>query len=154
MAREKAAKAIELDQSGEVISGAANILLLAGDPLAAKQLFKRAMTISPFHPVWYANRLSEALIILEEYEETGKIFLEALVSKSQVGGINLREKSRALVALSFVEGKTGNLSSAERRLDELKPLNPKFTVSSVKNYLGMLSNEEFLNAFIENAISL
>lgn len=153
VAREKAAKAIELDQSGDVISGAANILLLTGDPLAAKQLFRRAMIVSPFHPVWYANRLSEALIILGEYEEAEEI-LKELVSKSQEEGINLREKSRALLALSFVESKTGNLSSAERRLHELKLLNPKFTVSSVKNYLGMLSNKEFLNVYIENAIGL
>ena len=128
VAREKAAKAIELDQSGDVISGAANILLLTGDPLAAKQLFRRAMIVSPFHPVWYANRLSEALIILGEYKEAEEI-LKKLVSKSQEEGINLREKSRALLALSFVESKTGNLSSAERRLHELKLLNPKFTVS-------------------------
>ena len=95
MVREKAAKAIELDQSGEVISGAANILLLAGDPLAAKQLLRRAMIFSPFHPVWYANSLSEALIILGVYEEAEEI-LKELVSKSQEEGINLREKSRAL----------------------------------------------------------
>ena len=152
-ARKKAAKAIEIDQSGDVISGAANILLLTGDPLAAKQQFKRAMKVSPFHPVWYANRLSEALIMLEEYEEAYDI-LEELVSKSQEDGVNLREKSRALVALSFVESRTDKLSSAKNRLVTLQLINPSFSAASVKNYLGMVSDKEFLNAFLDNAVNL
>jgi TolB-like protein/class 3 adenylate cyclase len=152
-AKEKVAKAIEIDQSGDVLSGAANIFLLTGEPLAAKQLFKRAMRISPFHPVWYANRLSEAMIMLEEYDEAREI-LEELVSKSQEDGINLREKSRALVALSFVESRVGNTSAAREKIKDLRLINPNFSAVSVKNYLGMVSDKQFLNSFLENAINL
>ncbi len=152
-AKEKVAKAIEIDQSGDVLSGAANIFLLTGEPLAAKQLFKRAMRISPFHPVWYANRLSEAMIMLEEYDEAREI-LEELVSKSQEDGINLREKSRALVALSFVESRVGNTSAARQKIKDLRLINPNFSAVSVKNYLGMVSDKQFLNSFLENAINL
>ena len=152
-AKEKVAKAIEIDQSGDVLSGAANIFLLTGEPLAAKQLFKRAMRISPFHPVWYANRLSEAMIMLEEYDEAREI-LEELVSKSQEDGINLREKSRALVALSFVESRVGNTSAAQQKIKDLRLINPNFSAVSVKNYLGMVSDKQFLNSFLENAINL
>ena len=152
-AKEKVAKAIEIDQSGDVLSGAANIFLLTGEPLAAKQLFKRAMRISPFHPVWYANRLSEAMIMLEEYDEAREI-LEELVSKSQEDGINLREKSRALVALSFVESRLGNTSAAREKIKDLQLINPNFSAVSVKNYLGMVTDKQFLNSFLENAINL
>ena len=152
-AKEKVAKAIEIDQSGDVLSGAANIFLLTGEPLEAKQLFKRAMRISPFHPVWYANRLSEAMIMLEEYDEAREI-LEELVSKSQEDGINLREKSRALVALSFVESRVGNTSAAREKIKDLRLINPNFSAVSVKNYLGMVSDKQFLNSFLENAINL
>ena len=152
-AKEKVAKAIEIDQSGDVLSGAANIFLLTGEPLAAKRLFKRAMRISPFHPVWYANRLSEAMIMLEEYDEAREI-LEELVSKSQEDGINLREKSRALVALSFVESRVGNTSAAREKIKDLRLINPNFSAVSVKNYLGMVSDKQFLNSFLENAINL
>ena len=152
-AREKAAKAIELDQSGDVISGAANILLLTGDPLAAKELFKRAMKISPFHPVWYANRLSEAHIMLQEYDEAYAI-LEELVSKSQEDGVNLREKSRALVALSFVESRMNKSDTARSRIKQLILINPKFSSKSVKNYLGMLSDKGFLEEYLDTVVSL
>jgi len=152
-ARAKAAKAIELDQSGDVISGAANILLLTGDPLAAKELFKRAMKISPFHPVWYANRLSEAHIMLQEYDEAHAI-LEELVSKSQEDGVNLREKSRALVALSFVESRMNKSDTARSRIKQLTLINPKFSAKSVKNYLGMLSDKGFLEEYLDTVVSL
>ena len=152
-ARAKAAKAIELDQSGDVISGAANILLLTGDPLAAKELFKRAMKISPFHPVWYANRLSEAHIMLQEYDEAYAI-LEELVSKSQEDGVNLREKSRALVALSFVESRMNKSDTARSRIKQLTLINPKFSAKSVKNYLGMLSDKGFLEEYLDTVVSL
>ncbi len=152
-AREKAAKAIELDQSGDVISGAANILLLTGDPLAAKELFKRAMKISPFHPVWYANRLSEAHIMLGEYDEAHAI-LEELVSKSQEDGVNLREKSRALVALSFVESRMNKSDTARSRIKQLTVINPKFSAKSVENYLGMLSDKGFLEEYLDTVLSL
>ena len=152
-AREKAAKAIELDQSGDVISGAANILLLTGDPLAAKELFNRAMKISPFHPVWYANRLSEAHIMLQEYDEAHAI-LEELVSKSQEDGVNLREKSRALVALSFVESRMNKSDTARSRIKQLTLINPKFSSKSVKNYLGMLSDKGFLEEYLDTVVSL
>ena len=152
-ARAKAAKAIELDQSGDVISGAANILLLTGDPLAAKELFKRAMKISPFHPVWYANRLSEAHIMLQEYDEAYAI-LEELVSKSQEDGVNLREKSRALVALSFVESRMNKSDTARSRIKQLTLINPKFSAKSVKNYLGMLSDKSFLEEYLDTVVSL
>lgn len=152
-AREKAAKAIELDQSGDVISGAANILLLTGDPLAAKELFNRAMKISPFHPVWYANRLSEAHIMLQEYDEAHAI-LEELVSKSQEDGVNLREKSRALVALSFVESRMNKSDTARSRIKQLTLINPKFSAKSVKNYLGMLSDKSFLEEYLDTVVSL
>ena len=152
-ARAKAAKAIELDQSGDVISGAANILLLTGDPLAAKELFNRAMKISPFHPVWYANRLSEAHIMLQEYDEAHAI-LEELVSKSQEDGVNLREKSRALVALSFVESRMNKSDTARSRIKQLTLINPKFSSKSVKNYLGMLSDKGFLEEYLDTVVSL
>ena len=152
-AREKAAKAIELDQSGDVISGAANILLLTGDPLAAKELFKPAMKISPFHPVWYAYRLSEAHIMLQEYDEAHAI-LEELVSKSQEDGVNLREKSRALVALSFVESRMNKSDTARSRIKQLTLINPKFSAKSVKNYLGMLSDKSFLEEYLDTVVSL
>ena len=106
------------------------------------------MRISPFHPVWYANRLSEAMIMLEEYDEAREI-LEELVSKSQEDGINLREKSRALVALSFVESRVGNTSAAREKIKDLRLINPNFSAVSVKNYLGMVTDKQFLNSFLE-----
>jgi len=91
--------------------------------------------------------------MLEEYEEAYDI-LEELVSKSQEDGVNLREKSRALVALSFVETRTDKLSSAKNRIVTLQLINPNFSAASVKNYLGMVSDKEFLNAFLDNAVNL
>ena len=152
-ARKKAARAIEIDQSGDVISGAANILLLTGDPTTAKQLFKRAMKVSPFYPVWYANRLAEAHIMLKEYDKAA-IILSELVSKSQEDGVNLREKSRALVALSFIDAREGRANSATNRIKELKMINPNFSAKSIENYLGMVSDREFFQEFKDNAIKL
>ena len=90
---------------------------------------------------------------LEEYDEAREI-LEELVSKSQEDGINLREKSRALVALSFVESRVGNTSAAREKIKDLRLINPNFSAVSVKNYLGMVSDKQFLNSFLENAINL
>ena len=97
------------------IPSKAQQFFLKGDPLAAKQLFERAMKISPFHPVWYANRLAMAQIMLGEYEQAHSN-LQELVSKSLEDGVNLPEKSRALLALSFVKIKIGKLEAAKIRL--------------------------------------
>jgi len=33
-------------------------------------------------------------------------------------------------------------------------INPSFSAASVKNYLGMVSDKEFLNDFLDNAVNL
>ena len=80
--------------------------------------------------------------------------MEELVSKSQEDGVNLREKSRALVALSFVESRMNRSDTARSRIKQLTLINPKFSAKSVKNYLGMLSDKSFLEEYLDTVVSL
>ena len=150
LARQKVAKAIEIAPSGDVLSGAGNIFLLTGDPKAAKNMFKKSMRLTPFHPAWYLNRLAEALIMMGEYEEA-KIVLTALLANETEGAVNLREKSRALVALSVIEGLQGDMKSGKEKIKELRLINPNFNISSVKRYLGLMSDKVFLARYLDTA---
>jgi len=150
MARRKVAKAIEIDTSGDLLAGAGNIFLLTGDPEAAKNLFKKSMRLTPFHPAWYSNRLAEALIMLEEFEEA-KFVLAPLLSTEAEGQVNLRERSRALVSLGVIGGLQGDTEVGEGKIKELLLINPDFTVSSIKHYLGLMSDKAFLATYLNTA---
>ena len=150
LARKKVAKAIEIDSSGDVLAGAGNIFLLTGDPEAAKNIFKKSMRLTPFHPAWYPNRLSEALIMLGEYDEA-KTVLAALLAKESEESVSLRGKSRALVALSVIAGLQGDIKNGTEKIKELRLLNPNFDISSVKSYLGLMSDKEFLARYLNTA---
>ena len=149
-ARRKVAKAIEIDSTGDILSGAGNIFLLTGDPEAAKSMFKKSMRLTPFHPAWYSNRLAEALIMLEEYEEAKNV-LAPLLSTDGAENVNLREKSRALVALGVIGGIQGDTEGGKEKIKELLLINPDFTVSSIKNYLGLMSDKAFLETYLNTA---
>ena len=149
-ARRKVAKAIEIDSSGDILSGAGNIFLLTGDPEAAKSMFKKSMRLTPFHPAWYSNRLGEALIMLEEYEEAKNV-LAPLLSIDGSENVNLREKSRALVALGVIGGIQGDTEGGKEKIKELLLINPDFTVSSIKHYLGLMSAKAFLETYLNTA---
>ena len=78
------------------------------------------MRLTPFHPAWYPNRLSEALIMLGEYEEA-KTVLAALLAKESEEAVSLRGKSRALVALSVIAGLQGDIKNGtEKQLLKLR----------------------------------
>ena len=149
-ARRKVAKAIEIDSTGDILSGAGNIFLLTGDPEAAKSMFKKSMRLTPFHPAWYSNRLAEALIMLEEYEEAKNV-LAPLLSTDGAENVNLREKSRALVALGVIGGIQGDTEGGKEKIKELLLINPDFTVSSIKHYLGLMSDKAFLETYLNTA---
>ena len=56
--------------------------------------------------------------------------------------------------MSFVESRVGNTSAAREKIKDLRLINPNFSAVSVKNYLGMVSDKQFLNSFLENAINM
>ncbi|MDG1009159.1 MAG: adenylate/guanylate cyclase domain-containing protein [Amylibacter sp.] len=150
-AREKVNIAIQLDpSSGDVIAGAGNIFLLTGDIESARKMFEKAIRIAPYHPAWYANRYAEALTFLGEYEKA-KILLNELMRKSADRSVNIREQSRALVGLSVIAGFENKPEEGKEFIKKLRELNPKFSQSSVKNYLGLMSEKNRLTEYLNIA---
>lgn len=150
-AREKVNTAIQLDpSSGDVIAGAGNIFLLTGDIESARKMFEKAIRIAPYHPAWYANRYAEALTFLGEYEKA-KILLNELMRKSADRSVNIREQSRALVGLSVIAGFENKPEEGKAFIKKLQELNPKFSQSSVKNYLGLMSEKNLLTKYLNIA---
>jgi adenylate cyclase len=150
-AREKVNIAIQLDpSSGDVIAGAGNIFLLTGDIESARKMFEKAIRIAPYHPAWYANRYAEALTFLGEYEKA-KILLNELMRKSADRSVNIREQSRALVGLSVIAGFENKPEEGKEFIEKLQGLNPKFSQSSVKNYLGLMSEKDLLSKYLNMA---
>ena len=88
--------------------------------------------------------------MMGEYGEA-KIVLAALLAKETEGAVNLREKSRALVALSVIEGLQGDMKSGKEKIKELRLINPNFNISSVKRYLGLMSDKVFLARYLDTA---
>ncbi|MDE0784572.1 MAG: hypothetical protein OSB34_15505, partial [Planktomarina sp.] len=59
--------------------------------------------------------------------------------------------SRALVALSVIEGLQGDMNSGKKKIKELRLINPDFNISSVKRYLGLMSDKIFLARYLDIA---
>lgn len=149
-AKIKAAEASQIDPTGDVLSGAGNILLLTGNPASAEVFIKKAMRITPFHPAWYANRLSEALIMTGKFGEARSVLTE-LMEKGSDGGVNLREQSRALLSLAVIDRLNGDDAEGKKTIERLRALDPKFSVATVHGYLGMVSDKAFLQSYITTA---
>jgi hypothetical protein len=88
--------------------------------------------------------------MLGEYEEA-KTVLAALLAKESEESVSLRGKSRALVALSVIAGLQGDIKNGTEKIKELRLLNPNFDISSVKSYLGLMSDKEFLARYLNTA---
>ncbi|MDX1542223.1 MAG: tetratricopeptide repeat protein, partial [Geminicoccaceae bacterium] len=84
----------------------------AGDPAAAVQLYRQAVTIEPGRPEAYVL-LGETLIELEAYQDAARTFEEALAKDKESAAAH-RGYGRALVALRRPESAIGHYRSATR----------------------------------------
>jgi wyosine [tRNA(Phe)-imidazoG37] synthetase (radical SAM superfamily) len=71
--------------------------------------------------------------------------------KSADRSVNIREQSRTLVGLSVIAGFENKQEEGKEFIEKLQGLNPKFSQSSVKTYLGLMKEKDLLSKYLNMA---
>jgi len=128
-AEQNASKAAELSPNHANDQAIAAIIMnKCGNPEGALKRIRKAMRLSPFHPIWFLTALGQILRVLRRYDESIDVFLEMIKRDP--------EHNEGHIGLAEILGEIGRIDEAKRAAIGVLRLNPDF---SINDYIRNLS---------------
>ena len=146
LALEAAAKAVELDPNDYVSHGAlASALLHDGAPLEAIPEFKAAMRLSPIHPDYIVNYLSESYILSGDLDQALQL-LDTLLARPPSSPSN-EAWARALLAVVY--DAMNRQQEARDQVARLVQVLPPASISMILSPLSLYKDPSTLDGWAE-----
>jgi adenylate cyclase len=121
-------KAIEMSPNhANELAVAAGILNKCGNPEFALERIRKAMRLSPVHPMWFLTNLGQIFRVLGRYDDSIDVFTRMIRRDPDF--------DEGHIGLADILGEVGRAEEAKSAATELLRVNPKFSIEAYTRIL-------------------